>query len=89
MKCGNPYALQIIKSPPASYFIKKAAGISIGSQEPGHKKSGTISLKHVYEIAKASLFFAHGHHNEPYVLRLPHNQLRYWGRVKISVSPCR
>jgi large subunit ribosomal protein L11 len=30
----------------------KAAGISSGSSKPGHARSGTISLKHLYEIAK-------------------------------------
>jgi large subunit ribosomal protein L11 len=60
-----------VKSPAATYFVKKAAGaccphaprlrpthtcapagISSGSQKPGHQKRSTISLKHVYEIAK-------------------------------------
>ena len=39
-------------SPPVSYFIKKAAGIKEGSKTTGHEVKGTISLKHVYEIAK-------------------------------------
>jgi large subunit ribosomal protein L11 len=42
----------ITKTPPASYFIKKAAGIEKGTGRPGHDIIGTISLKHVYEIAK-------------------------------------
>ncbi|KDD74718.1 hypothetical protein H632_c1115p1 [Helicosporidium sp. ATCC 50920] len=41
----------VIKSSPASYFIKKAAGISKGSTKTGHEKVGSISLKHLYEIA--------------------------------------
>ena len=41
-----------MKSPPVSYFIKKAAGIKEGSKTTGHEVKGTISLKHVYEIAK-------------------------------------
>lgn len=44
---------QVIKTPPTSYFIKKAAGVDLGSHEPGHQKRGSITLKHVYEIAKA------------------------------------
>lgn len=32
--------------------MKKAAGIEKGSGTPGNGKTGTISLKHVYEIAK-------------------------------------
>lgn len=42
----------ITKTPPASYFLKKAAGIEKGTGRPGHEISGTITLKHVYEIAK-------------------------------------
>ncbi|KAF9057755.1 ribosomal protein L11, RNA binding domain-containing protein [Panaeolus papilionaceus] len=42
----------ITKSPPASYFLKQAAGIEKGAARPGHETTGTISLKHVYEIAK-------------------------------------
>ncbi|KAF9498511.1 mitochondrial ribosomal protein L11 [Pleurotus eryngii] len=42
----------VTKTPPASYFIKKAAGIDKGPGRPGHEITGIISLKHVYEIAK-------------------------------------
>ncbi|KAF8076202.1 mitochondrial 54S ribosomal protein YmL19 [Lyophyllum atratum] len=42
----------ITKTPPASYFLKKAAGIDKGAGKPGHEITGTLSLKHVYEIAK-------------------------------------
>lgn len=45
--------MQVMKTPPASYFIKKAAGLESGSQKPGHDVAGTISLKHIYEIALA------------------------------------
>mmetsp|Transcript_21621 Transcript_21621/g.53606 ORF Transcript_21621/g.53606 Transcript_21621/m.53606 type:complete len:157 (+) Transcript_21621:137-607(+) len=41
-----------MKSPPASYFIKKAAGVGLGSARPGHGAKGTITLKHVYQIAR-------------------------------------
>lgn len=41
-----------MKSPPTTYFIKKAAGLKSGSQKPGHESAGTISLKHIYEIAQ-------------------------------------
>ena len=40
------------KTPPTTYFLKKAAGIESGSQRPGHQSVATISAKHVYEIAK-------------------------------------
>ncbi|KLO12836.1 mitochondrial ribosomal protein L11 [Schizopora paradoxa] len=42
----------ITKTPPVSYFLKKTAGIEKGSGKPGQGIIGTISLKHVYEIAK-------------------------------------
>lgn len=40
------------RTPPLSFFLKKAAKIEKGAQKPGAQVSGTISLKHVYEIAK-------------------------------------
>ena len=40
------------KPPIAAYFLKKAAGIEKGSGEPGKVVAGTVSLKHIYEIAK-------------------------------------
>lgn len=42
----------VTKTPPTTYFVKKAAGIEKGPAKPGHEILGTISLKHVYEIAK-------------------------------------
>jgi large subunit ribosomal protein L11 len=45
-------AAQVMKTPPASYFIKKAAGIDSGSQRPGHETAATISLKHIFAIAE-------------------------------------
>lgn len=42
----------ITKAPVTSYLLKKAAGIEKGAAKPGHEVTGTISLKHVYEIAK-------------------------------------
>eukprot|EP00890_Picochlorum_soloecismus_P003288 jgi/Picsp_1/3960/NSC_01472-R1_mitochondrial ribosomal protein l11 len=45
----------VMKTPPATYFIKKAAGISSGAQKPGHQSAGTISLKHLYSIAEVKL----------------------------------
>ncbi|GAO52701.1 hypothetical protein G7K_6772-t1 [Saitoella complicata NRRL Y-17804] len=41
-------------SPPTSYLLLKAAGLEKGSSTPGVKnpKVGTVSVKHVYEIAK-------------------------------------
>lgn len=42
----------VMKTPPASFFIKKAAGMEMGSQKPGHQHVAAISLKHIYEIAQ-------------------------------------
>lgn len=42
----------VTKTPPVSYFLKKAANIEKGAGKPGHEVTGTISLKHIYEIAK-------------------------------------
>lgn len=41
-----------IRTPPVSHLVKLAAGVDKGSSAPHHKKVGTITLKHVYEIAK-------------------------------------
>lgn len=41
----------VMKTPPASYFIKQAAGMDSGSQRPGHDQVAAVSLKHLYEIA--------------------------------------
>ncbi|KAH9853777.1 mitochondrial ribosomal protein L11 [Lenzites betulinus] len=42
----------ITKTPPTAYFLKKAAGVEKGTGRPGHDIVGTVSLKHIYEIAK-------------------------------------
>jgi large subunit ribosomal protein L11 len=42
----------VMKTPPTAYFLKKAAGIEKGTGKPGHEWAGSVSLKHVYEIAK-------------------------------------
>jgi large subunit ribosomal protein L11 len=43
-----------IRTAPTTYLLMKAANITKGSGTPGSggKAAGTISLKHVYEIAK-------------------------------------
>ena len=40
------------KSPPASYFIKKAAKLKKGSSTPGRDSVATISLDQVKEIVE-------------------------------------
>ncbi|KAG8457083.1 hypothetical protein KFE25_009843 [Diacronema lutheri] len=42
----------VTKTPPVSYFLKKAAGITSGSKTPGTAVAGEISLQAVYEIAR-------------------------------------
>ena len=44
-----------IKSPPASFFIKEAAKLKGGSQEPGRNIVATISKKQVEKIANEKM----------------------------------
>ncbi|MGH1332172.1 MAG: 50S ribosomal protein L11 [Paracoccaceae bacterium] len=44
-----------IKTPPASYFIKKAAKLKSGSQTPGRSVAGSVTLKQVKEIAEEKM----------------------------------
>jgi large subunit ribosomal protein L11 len=45
----------ILKTPPASELLKRAAGIVKGSGEPNRTKVGKVSRKQVEEIAKTKL----------------------------------
>jgi large subunit ribosomal protein L11 len=40
-----------LKTPPAVWFIKTAAGLARAADRPGHELVAAISLKHLYEIA--------------------------------------
>jgi len=42
-----------IKTPPASYYPKKAAKLKSGSKTPGRDTAGSVSTKQVREIAEA------------------------------------
>ncbi|MBI1384345.1 MAG: 50S ribosomal protein L11 [Rhizobiales bacterium] len=44
-----------MKTPPASYFLKKAAKLPKGSQTPGRGAGGTVTMDQVREIAKAKM----------------------------------
>jgi large subunit ribosomal protein L11 len=44
-----------IKTPPASYYIKKAAKLKSGSNTPGRTVAGSITGKQVREIAEAKM----------------------------------
>ena len=45
----------ILKSPPTSFLIKKAAGLDKGSSRPNTEKKGKISRKQIREIADIKL----------------------------------
>ena len=45
----------VIKSPPASYFIKEAAKLSGGSKEPGRVVVGSITMKQAEKIAQEKI----------------------------------
>uniref|UniRef100_A0A1L8DS21 Large ribosomal subunit protein uL11m n=1 Tax=Nyssomyia neivai TaxID=330878 RepID=A0A1L8DS21_9DIPT len=51
VKSDRTYEL-VIHSPPTTFFVKQAAGITKGVMSPGKEIGGKITLKHVYEIAK-------------------------------------
>jgi hypothetical protein len=44
--------MQSIRLPPVSYFLLEAAGVKDGAKQPGEEVVGTVSLKHIYEIAR-------------------------------------
>ncbi|MCH8998449.1 MAG: 50S ribosomal protein L11 [Proteobacteria bacterium] len=43
------------KTAPASYYLKKAAGIPKGGSEPSKKTAGTVTMAQVREIAEAKM----------------------------------
>ncbi|MEM6267143.1 MAG: 50S ribosomal protein L11 [Pseudomonadota bacterium] len=43
------------KTPPASFYLKKAAKLKSGSKEPGKVSAGTIKQSQVKEIAEAKM----------------------------------
>ena len=43
------------KTPPASYFLKRAAGLDKGSATPGRTSSGRVTLAQVREIAEQKM----------------------------------
>jgi large subunit ribosomal protein L11 len=44
-----------MKTPPVSYFLKKAAGLQSGSKTPGREKIGKVTKKQVMEIAEQKM----------------------------------
>ena len=45
----------VLKTPPASYLLKKAAGIAKGSGAPNKEKVGKVTQKQIEDIAKVKL----------------------------------
>ncbi len=44
-----------IKTPPASYFLKKAAKVKSGAKMPSKEVIGTVNMKQIREIAEAKM----------------------------------
>ncbi len=44
-----------IKTPPASFFLKKAAKLKSGGKTPGRATAGSVTVKQVREIAEAKM----------------------------------
>ena len=49
----------ITKTPTVSFLLKSITGLEKGPAKPGHETLATISLKHVFEIAKIKQADAH------------------------------
>ncbi|MDE2595630.1 MAG: 50S ribosomal protein L11 [Sphingomonadales bacterium] len=45
----------VTKTPPATFFIKKALGLKSGSKEPGKLSAGTITRTQLAEIAQLKM----------------------------------
>jgi large subunit ribosomal protein L11 len=45
----------VTKTPPASYFLRKAARIQKGSKAPGRDKAGSVTRAQVREIAETKM----------------------------------
>jgi len=44
-----------MRTPPAAFFLKKAANINSGSKDPGRSSVGTVTMEQVREIAKEKM----------------------------------
>eukprot|EP00955_Chlamydomonas_euryale_P073309 361693-Chlamydomonas_euryale.AAC.2 len=56
--------------PPATWLIKRAAGLERASMRPGHEAAGVVSLKHLYAIAQLKAADAPGMELRPIVTSL-------------------
>ncbi|MEO0358649.1 MAG: 50S ribosomal protein L11, partial [Pseudomonadota bacterium] len=44
-----------IKTPPASYYLKKAAKVKSGANNPSRETAGTVTAAQIKEIAEAKM----------------------------------
>lgn len=44
-----------MKTPPASYFLKKAANLKSASKKPGHETVGQVTREQIIEIAQTKM----------------------------------
>ena len=44
-----------LKTPPASYYLKKAAGLKSASKTPGKSNAGSVTVAQLREIAEAKM----------------------------------
>ena len=51
----------VLKTPPAGYFLKKAAKIDKGSATPGKGTIGSVTMEQVREIAKTKMVDMNAH----------------------------
>lgn len=51
----------VMKTPPVSYFLKKAAGLQKGSQAPGRGTVGKVTMTQIREIAEKKMADLNAH----------------------------
>jgi large subunit ribosomal protein L11 len=51
----------VTKTPPNTHFLKKAAGITKGTQTPGRMNVGKVTMAQIQEIAKAKVSDLNSH----------------------------
>jgi large subunit ribosomal protein L11 len=66
LEAGSPIPVKItvfsdrsfsfeMRTPPASYLIRKIANVAGGSKEPGRTSAGTVTMAQVREVAKQKM----------------------------------
>lgn len=51
----------VMKTPPNTYFLKKAAGVSKGTQTPGRGTVGQVTMAQIREIAEKKMVDLNAH----------------------------